>query len=162
MPVSAKARIRRDGDLLSEALKLVRRHRGMTAPQVASAMRMALRTYERFESGGSRLNVDYIHRFAAATNSDPYAIIMAVAVGSPELARRCADNKLITTLTIGAQRLDHLLGDQMQALEARAIIVAVCGMFDQLVSHSDEQQLASRWLKTGESDLLTVRPRPGR
>ena len=162
MPVNTKAKVRRDGDLLSEALKLVRRHRGMTAPQVAASMRMALRTYERFEAGDSRLNVDYIHRFAGATNSDPYAIIMAVTVGSPELARRCADNKLITTLTIGAQRLDHLLGEQMQSLEARAIIVAVCGMFDQLVTHSDEQQIASRWLKTGEADLRAVRPRPGR
>lgn len=160
--MSARVKVRRDGDLLSEALKLVRRHRGLTAPQVASAMRMALRTYERFEAGGSRLNVDYIHRFAVATNSDPYAIIMAVAVGSPELARRCADNKLVTTLTIGAQRLDHLIGDRMQFLEARAIIVAVCAMFDQLVAHSDEQQLASRWLKTGEADLLTARPKPGR
>ena len=87
---------------------------------------------------------------------------MAVAVGSPELARRCADNKLVTTLTIGAQRLDHLIGDRMQFLEARAIIVAVCAMFDQLVAHSDEQQLATRWLKTGEADLLTARPKPGR
>lgn len=160
--MSARAKVRRDGDLLSEALKLVRRHRGLTAPQVASAMRMALRTYERFEAGGSRLNVDYIHRFAAATNSDPHAVIMAVAVGSPELARRCADNKLVTTLTIGAQRLDHLIGDRMQSLEARAIIVAVCAMFDQLVAHSDEQELASRWLKIGEADLLTARPKPGR
>ena len=160
--MSARVKVRRDGDLLSEALKLVRRHRGLTAPQVASAMRMALRTYERFEAGGSRLNVDYIHRFAVATNSDPYAIIMAVAVGSPHLARRCADNKLVTTLTIGAQRLDHLIGDRMQFLEARAIIVAVCAMFDQLVAHSDEQQLATRWLKTGEADLLTARPKPGR
>ena len=160
--MSARVKVRRDGDLLSEALKLVRRHRGLTAPQVASAMRMALRTYERFEAGGSRLIVDYIHRFAVATNSDPYAIIMAVAVGSPELARRCADNKLVTTLTIGAQRLDHLIGDRMQFLEARAIIVAVCAMFDQLVAHSDEQQLATRWLKTGEADLLTARPKPGR
>ena len=160
--MSARAKVRRDGDLLSEALKLVRRHRGLTAPQVASAMRMALRTYERFEAGGSRLNVDYIHRFAAATNSDPHAVIMAVAVGSPELARRCADNKLVTTLTIGAQRLDHLIGDRMQSLEARAIIVAVCAMFDQLVAHSDEQELALRWLKTGEADLLTARLNPGR
>lgn len=160
--MSARVKVRRDGDLLSEALKLVRRHRGLTAPHVASAMRMALRTYERFEAGGSRLNVDYIHRFAAATNSDPYAIIMAVAVGSPELARRCADNKLITTLTIGALRLDRLLGDQLQSLQTRAIITAVCDMFDQMIAHSDEQQLASRWLKTGESDLLTARPRPGR
>lgn len=151
-----------DNDLLAQALKLIRRHRGLTAAEVASTMGMPLRTYERFEAGGSRLNVDYIHRFAAATNCDPYAIIMAVAVGSPELARRCADNKLVTTLTIGAQRLDLLLGDRMQALEAREVILAVCAMFDQLVASSDRREQAGLWLAQGVDDLSLKRPRPGR
>ncbi|OYW26992.1 MAG: hypothetical protein B7Z51_09470, partial [Methyloversatilis sp. 12-65-5] len=43
-----------------------------------------------FESGATRLNLDHIHRFAAATNSDPYALILSVVIGSSELARRCA------------------------------------------------------------------------
>lgn len=163
MPVSSSpVEAKRDNDLLSLALKLVRRHRGMTAAEVALAMQMALRTYERFEAGGSRLNIDYVHRFAIATNSDPYAIIMAVAIGSPELAPRCADNKLITTLTIGARRFDHVLGDRIHDLEARTVIATVCDMFDDLVAHSDEQQLATRWLNRGVADLSSVRPKPGR
>ena len=44
----------RDGELLSAAVKAVRKHRGMTTAEVASAMNMALRTYERFESGATR------------------------------------------------------------------------------------------------------------
>ena len=46
----------RDGDLLSAALKAIRRHRGKTATETASAMNMALRTYERFEAGETRLS----------------------------------------------------------------------------------------------------------
>ena len=152
----------RDNDVLSQALKMIRRHRGMTAAQVARAMGMAMRTYERFEAGGIRLNTDYIHRFAAATNSDPHAIIMAVAVGAPELARHCADNKLVTALTIGGQRLNALLGDRIAKLEARTIILAVCAMYDDLLAESDRQQLAARWLEQGVDELSTARPRPGR
>ncbi|MBB1180377.1 helix-turn-helix domain-containing protein [Brevundimonas aurantiaca] len=152
----------RDNDVLSQALKLVRRHRGMTAAAVARAMRMALRTYQRFEAGGRSLNLDYIHRFAVATRSDPQAIIMAVAIGSPDLAWRCADNKLITALTIGGQRFNALLGDDIAGLEARPIILAVCAMYDALLAESDRQQAAARWLENGVTDLAQVRPAPGR
>ena len=81
---SRRMQPQRDSDVLSQALKLVRRHRRMTRAVVAQGMQMALRTYDRFEAGGRSLNLDYIHRFAAATRSDPHAIVMAVAVGSPD------------------------------------------------------------------------------
>lgn len=159
---SKRIQPKRDNDVLSQALKMVRRHRGMTAAAVAKAMHMPLRTYERFEAGGSRLNIDYIHRFASATHSDPHAIIMAVAIGSPELAWRSADNKLVTTLTIGGQRLNALLGDGIAQLDARAIILAVCAMYDDLLAEDDRQQMAARWLDKGVTDLALSRPRPGR
>lgn len=152
----------RDGDILSQALKLVRRYRSMTTLEVATAMRMPVRTYERFEAGDSRLNIDYIHRFAIATDSDPYAIIMAVAVGSPELAWRCADNKLITTITVGVKRFDMALGDRLQTLEARDVIAAVMAMVHQLTAQSQAQDAATKWLEEGTEDLRASRPKPGR
>lgn len=159
---SKRMQPQRDSDVLSQALKLVRRHRRMTRAVVAQGMQMALRTYDRFEAGGRSLNLDYIHRFAAATRSDPHAIVMAVAVGSPELALRCADNKLVTALTIGGQRFNALLGDDIAGLEARPIILAVCAMYDALLAESDRQQAATRWLENGVTDLAQVRPAPGR
>jgi hypothetical protein len=159
---SRRMQPQRDSDVLSQALKLVRRHRRMTRAVVAQGMQMALRTYDRFEAGGRSLNLDYIHRFAAATRSDPHAIVMAVAVGSPELALRCADNKLVTALTIGGQRFNALLGDDIAGLEARPIILAVCAMYDALLAESDRQQAATRWLENGVTDLAQVRPAPGR
>lgn len=57
-PASMPAR--RDSEVLSLAVKLIRRDRKLTAAEVAERMRTPLRTYERFEAGGSRLNVDYI------------------------------------------------------------------------------------------------------
>lgn len=134
----------------------------MTAAQVARAMGMPLRSFERFEAGEGRLNIDYVHRFAAATDSDPHAIVMAVAIGSPELARRCADNKLITILTIAAQRFDAVLGDRIATLDARSVIMAVCAMFDELADHAADQKTLENWIVQGIDDLASTRPRPGR
>lgn len=160
--VSMRRQPQRDNDVLSRALKLVRRHRGMTARAVAKAMHMPLRTYERFEAGGSRLNIDYIHRFAAATRSDPHAVIMAVAIDSPELAWRSADNKLVTALTIGGKRLNGLLGDGIAKLDGRTVILAVCAMYDDLLAENERQEMAARWLEKGVAELTLARPRPGR
>lgn len=152
----------RDGDLLSAALKAIRRHRGKTATETASAMNMALRTYERFEAGETRLNVDHIHRFASATDSDPYAILLAVALGSPELARRCADNKLATILTIALQKYDVAMGDRIQRQDTRTLIALVTEMFDKLIEDGRNLQSAETWLESGNRDLRSNRPKPGR
>ncbi|MGV9006062.1 MAG: helix-turn-helix domain-containing protein [Brevundimonas sp.] len=152
----------RDGELLSAAVKAVRKHRGMTTAEVANAMNMALRTYERFESGATRLNLDHIHRFAAATNSDPYALILSVVIGSPELARRCADNKMATILTVAIQRFDRTIQDRLLDLDARTLISAVTGMFDTLLDGNETSEQAQEWLQSGAAELLATRPKPGR
>ena len=149
----------RDGELLSAAVKAVRKHRGMTTAEVASAMNMALRTYERFESGATRLNLDHIHRFAAATNSDPYALILSVVIGS---ARRCADNKMATILTVAIQRFDQAIQDRLMDLDARTLITAITGMFDTLLDGDETSEQAQAWLQTGAAELLSKRPKPGR
>lgn len=152
----------RDGDVLSAALKAIRRLRGMTVAEAAKAMNMAVRTYERFEAGATRLNIDHIHRFAIATNSDPYAILLAVALGSPEMARRCADNKLATILTIALQKYDAAMGDRIHRQETRTFIAAVSDMFDKLAADGLEQDEAQIWLEDGNQVLKAKRPRPGR
>ncbi|OHC95332.1 MAG: hypothetical protein A2792_04185 [Sphingomonadales bacterium RIFCSPHIGHO2_01_FULL_65_20] len=134
----------------------------MTTAEVASAMNMALRTYERFESGATRLNLDHIHRFAAATNSDPYALILSVVIGSSELARRCADNKMATILTVAIQRFDQAIQDRLMDLDARTLITAITGMFDTLLDGDETSEQAQAWLQTGAAELLSKRPKPGR
>jgi transcriptional regulator with XRE-family HTH domain len=151
-----------DGALLSTALKSVRKHRGLSTTEVAGAMNMPLRTYERFEAGETRLNLDHIHRFATATRSDAHAILLAVAAGSPELARRCADNQLGTILLIALQRFDLTMGDTIQTLEAREVIAAVMGMFESLGATKSRSDTAADWIAQGARDLKSRRPAPGR
>ncbi|MBB5745717.1 helix-turn-helix domain-containing protein [Brevundimonas variabilis] len=157
----APANAPRDGALLSEALRQVRRHRGLTAAETASRMHIAKRTYERFEAGRTRLNMDHIARFARATNCDPNAILMAVVIGAPDFARRCCDNRMATILTIALQKFDARVGDRVSDLHIHALISAVTDMFDGLEATLARDEAAA-WLKAGTEDLTAKRPKPGR
>lgn len=153
----------RDGKLLAAALKAVRKHRGMKAEEVARAMNMPLRTFEAFEGGEGRLNLDYVHRFCAVTDSDASAVLTAVAIGSPEFARRCADNKLMMIMTIALQEFDRDMGDRIRNLDARELIAAFGALFARLDEESrGREDAASAWLDAGAEKLRQKRPKPGR
>lgn len=150
-----------DGAVLSAALKAIRRLRQLTARQTAERMNMSARTYVRFESGETKLNLDYIHRFARATESDPYAIIAAVTIASPAFARHSADNQLAMILTVGLQDLARDLGPDIAALSARDVLEAAGPMFRKLTETA--RAAASRAeIEAGRMRLDAARPRPGR
>lgn len=152
----------RDGELLSAAVKAVRKSRGLTTRQVAAAMNMSVRTYQRFEAGATRLNLDHIHRFAKATSSDPYGIVMAVMIGSPRFARAVADNMLATVLVVGVQNLEQSVGDRIAELDTRSLVGAVAAMFDGFAERIRSTDPAVDWLTRGKQDLTAKRPKPGR
>jgi len=85
-----------EGALLSVILKSLRRRRGLLSREVARRMRMAPRSYQLFEAGGGRLNLDHLQRFAEATDTDAWAILASLAFRTPGFALLCADNKLMT------------------------------------------------------------------
>lgn len=151
-----------DGALLTAALRAIRRLRNMSSREVAAAMYMPLRTYQRFESGETRPNLDYIHRFARATRSDPHALVMAVSIGAPELAVHVADNQFVTILTVGLQTYNRMQGDRIADLDIRTIVGAVTAMFDRLGDANAAQSEARAWIRTGQDALAKARPKPGR
>ena len=152
----------RDGAVLSQALKAIRKDRGMTPGQTARAMHMALRTYQRFEAGDTKVNLDHIHRFAQATRSDPHAIFMAISIASPRHAIRGSENLIDTILTIGVKELDDILGDRIRDLDRRTIVTAVTALVDTLVTAVDRADPTQRWLEDGAQELAARRPKPGR
>lgn len=152
-----------DGDLRSAALKLVRRHSGLSTREVATGMHVPLRTYEHFEAGQGRLNLDYVHRFCRVTDSDPYALLLAMSIGSPAFAVRAADNKFMNIFTILLQAADTKMGDRLRELDARTLITIMGEMFDRLRDAADQRaQAAEAFLEGGRADLSARRPRPGR
>lgn len=152
----------RDSQLLSAAVKLVRKSSGLSSREVAQKMNVALRTYQRFEGGLNRLNLDHIHRFAKATSSDPYALLFAVMIGSPRFALAAANNNLATILMVALQNLEQSLGDRIAELETRDLISAITKPFDALAAQVLATDPSADWLARGRSNLDTRRPRPGR
>ena len=143
-------------ETLSSALRLIRTHRRMKSAEVAEAMGMALRSYEHFEAGGGRINLERIHRFAEVTDSDPYAILTALALGSPQFALRTADNKLMTILTVALQEFDEALGDGIVELDGRTLINAFTrAMKDLALQAVRRDSAAAAWLEERLGKLVT-------
>lgn len=140
--------VREGGAVLSAALRAIRRRRGLRVGDIAAAMNLSQRTYEHFEAGRGRLNVDYVRRFARATDSDPVAILAAVHIGSPAFAGRCADNKLMTILFIALEEFDEAMGDRIAQVDARTLMEAFTRTFrtldDDDAGRSEEVR---RWME---------------
>lgn len=141
---------------LAEILKALRRMRRKRPPEVAAAMGIARRSYEYFEAGKGRLNVDRIHRFAEAIRADPYGVFVALDIGSPAFALRTADNKFMTVFMIALQDFDANTQDAIAHLDAYVLMDAFTELFDKLGKIAREQEaIVRRWRRDepgGESD----------
>lgn len=148
-------------ETLAGSLRLIRTQRRMKTAEVARGMGMALRSYEHFEAGGGRVNLERIHRFAEVTKSDPYAIIAALALGSPAFALRCADNKLMTILMVALHELDEDAGDAIADLDALPIINAFTKTMKDLAAQSVRRdEAANAWLQERLGRLIAPSESP--
>jgi transcriptional regulator with XRE-family HTH domain len=144
--------------LIGLAARAVRRARNMTAQQVAAAMNLPLRTYEYFEAGSGRVNLDYVHRFAAATNCDPYSLLLGPGLGSIEFARRTADSKIMLIFLIALGEFERSMGERLRTLDPRALIEAFTDTFRKLeIENRMRGEETEAWLGAG-LDRLAVRP----
>ena len=141
--------------VLSSSLRLIRSRRRLRTLDVAGRMNMAVRSYEHFEAGAGRINLERIHRFAEVTDSDPHAIIAALALGSPEFAVRCMDNKLATILTIVLQEFDEETGDAIADLDGRTIINAFTRTLRELADQAINREAeAQAWIDERRQRLV--------
>lgn len=148
-----------DARSIGLAARAVRRARHMTAQQVATAMNLPLRTYEYFEAGSGRVNLDYVHRFAAAANCDPYSLLLGPALGSIDFARRTADTKLMLIFLIALSEFESAMQDRLQTLDARALIEAFTETFRRLEVESRAQiEATASWLDAGRERLAGKPP----
>jgi transcriptional regulator with XRE-family HTH domain len=131
---------------LSRALKAVRRRRGLSAAEMARAVGMPLRSYQHFEAGRTRINTDRVHEIARILNADPYAILAAVDLGSPEFAVRAADNKLMTIILMALRDFDATAADLIAQLDARILTTTFERVFLDLAAQARERAaMGDRW-----------------
>ncbi|MFC5345528.1 helix-turn-helix domain-containing protein [Brevundimonas staleyi] len=125
---------------LSATLKAVRRARGLRPPEVAQAMGLPLRSYERFEAGAGRMDWGRLQAFAQATRSDPLALFLAVVSGSPTLAVRCADHKLVSLWQMALEEFHATAGEGVKTLDAAFILDVFTGAFESLAEEIKRRQ----------------------
>ena len=147
-----------DARLIGLAARTVRRARNMTAQQVATAMNLPLRTYEYFEAGAGRVKLDYVHRFAVATNCDPWSLLLGPSLGSIEFARQTADSKLMLIFLIALGEFVRKMGDRLLTLDPRALIEAFTETFRKLEEENRaKSEETESWLDAGR-DRLAGKP----
>lgn len=150
-----------DSAVLSATIRSIRRLRGLSSSETAAGMNLVLRTYQDFEAGRGRLNVDYIYRFCYFVNADPDAIFASLSIGTPDFALRCSSNKLMSIVMMGMQQLNQQAGDKLATLDVRTIVNAVNALVRELVDKSAGGEEVD-WLKAAEEQLRRARPKPGR
>jgi transcriptional regulator with XRE-family HTH domain len=124
--------------ILSLILKAIRRRRGLRSAEVARLMGMALRSYQRFESGAMGLDLDKIHRFADVVDTDGWAIVFAVEMGSVEFALYCADNKACSALLVAMRRFNAKSGRDIARLDPRSLFLVFSKTFNDISERARE------------------------
>lgn len=131
---------RRWSQFLSEALRAVRRTRSLRTTEIAASMDMPQRSYEYFEAGGGKLNVERVYAFAEATQSDPFAILAATLMQSPAFAARATRNKLMLTYMLSLREFDAEVGDDIDLLETSTLLAGFSEMFAKLAEEARKRR----------------------
>jgi transcriptional regulator with XRE-family HTH domain len=129
---------------LARALKALRRRSGLRAADVAAALGIQLRSYENFEAGRGRLNVDRVHQVARILGADPFAILTAVDIRSPDFAVRCAENKLMAIFLRKLRDFDAATEDQIAQLDPAILMESFTQMFASLTQEASEREAMSK------------------
>jgi transcriptional regulator with XRE-family HTH domain len=143
------------GGRLAAALQAIRKARGLSIVETAQLMRIDRRNYANFEAGKGRLNLARILRFAEVTDSDPWAILAGVLMGSPKLARDTADNKMVTVFLILLAEFEDQSGEAIRTLDMAEAVSAFREAFRILEQSaaSKRERLATDWLKRGSAKI---------
>jgi transcriptional regulator with XRE-family HTH domain len=127
---------------LSQILKALRRRRGLTAAETAAAMGLPQRSFEHFEGGRGRLNLERLQKFGEVTDTDAFAVLLALILGDPAFAVRCADNKLATILLMSLSDFQRGTGESVSRLDPRALFAAFDATFAALAEEARAREMA--------------------
>ena len=134
-------------ECLAEAMRTIRRKRGLRAADVAAHMGMGLRSYQYFEAGKGRIAYDMIVGFAAATQSDPIALMFTMFFRSPSFAVDCMDNKLATIGVTALEKFVQRVGPDVELLQPSTLVAVHQRLFKDLENNlSERDHYEERWM----------------
>lgn len=139
---------RTSSQILGAALRAVRQARRLRTFEVARAMGIHPRSYQRLERGEAPFDLDQIKAFAAFTDSDPFAILASTWMGTPEFAVRSMDTKPLVVFTLALRSFHDDLGDDIALVEPRVWWGAFRRVFQDLLDHVRKRDFtAETWLE---------------
>lgn len=128
----------------------------MKAADVARGMGIGLRTYEDFEAGRGRLDLEKVRLFGLATDVDAVAITLGLLFGSREIALRALENKAATILWVAMQEFEGDVGDQMAIIPGSYFLESLRLAFSRLREYLQKRDSgAERWLEDEIRRLYT-------
>lgn len=161
MSISPSNSLARQGRLLHTIIKSIRLERRMKPGAVAAGMGIGLRTYEEFEAGRGRLDLEKVRLFGLATDSDAVAITLGLLFGSRESAMRALENKASTILWIALQEFEGDVGDQMAVIPGSFILETLRQAFVRLRDYLLKRDTsAERYLEDEIRRLYTPQRHP--
>lgn len=144
-------------DTLAKVIRDIRRLRDLRSSDVAQRMGLPLRSYELFEAGGGRLDLERLFAFAEATDSDPFAIMLSVPFQSPEFAVACADTKLALILMMHLQSFHEERGDDIAYLDPPNVIGGFERVFTELGRKLDDTEaFLRRWFDGRKAPSISL------
>lgn len=157
MPISPSRSLARQARLLSQIIKAIRFDRRMKAADVARGMGIGLRTYEDFEAGRGRLDLEKVRLFGLATDSDAVAITLGLLFGSREIALRALENKAPTILWVALREFESEVGDQLAVIPGSYFLESLRQAFCRLREYLQKRDSsAERWLEEEIRRLYTT------
>jgi transcriptional regulator with XRE-family HTH domain len=137
-----------DARTLSQAMRAIRKERRLRTSEIARLLDMPVRSYEHFEAGRGKISFDRIMRFAKVTDSDPIALLAALALGKPEFALYCADNKFMTIMMYAMRELEEELGPDIAYISSGTAVGAFMRVVKELIeSVRKRDTFAEHWLE---------------
>lgn len=133
--------------LLAAAVRGIRLARGLRTSEVAAAMDMNLRSYQRFERGETPFDLDDIKAFANVTDSDPFAIVASLWMEEPDFAIRAIDTKPLVIFALALRSFQEEVRDDIAMIEPRVWWGGFRRLFQDLTEHLRKRDFtAETWL----------------
>ncbi|MFZ5796778.1 MAG: helix-turn-helix domain-containing protein [Pseudomonadota bacterium] len=136
---------------LCRILRSLRTRAGLRTQDIAEAMGMGYRTYQRFEAGEQGVDLETIRRFAQIVEADPWGIILGVEFGSVDFALNTAANKAASWLLVALRRFDRRAGKDIASLDPRTLSFIFSRGFDQISVKAQEVEAElEQWMLDGD------------
>lgn len=150
----------RQARLLRKVLWTLRKQeRRLSIEETAELMGIAPRTYQEFEIGTGKLDLNKVRLFATATRTDAIGIILALTFEDQELAVQTMDNKLLSTFWIAFKEFRQRVGARLMFVPPALFLAAFRRAFEEIEAYLTKRtESTEEWLERAIAEEYRATP----